>query len=326
MLTDVMIRNAKPKEKLYRLFDGGGLYLEITPAGGKYWRFKYRFIGKEKRLAFGVYPEVSLVEAREKRDKSRKQIANNIDPSEAKKEAKRQLQANTEHSFEIIAREWHEHRKMGWTPRHGTYVLRRLEADIFPVIGFRQINDITAPELLALLRDIEKRGAIEIAHRALQSCGQIFRYAIATGRAERDISPDLRGALKTRKKENYASLEAKELPEFFEKLEAYDGDPQTKLALRFLILTFVRTGELRGARWEEIDFAKAEWRIPAERMKMREQHIVPLCKQALAILEELNTISGYREHIFPNRNKPLTFISENTLLYAIYRMGYQPSN
>lgn len=221
-----------------------------------------------------------------------------------------------------MAIEWHNNKKQQWTERHAVYVLRRIQVDIFPILGSRAINEIKAPELLAVLRLIETRGAIDIAHRVLQTCGQIFRYAISTGRAERDISADLRGALKTRKKENYSHLEAKELPEFLDKLEKYEGDIQTKLALKFLLFTFVRTGEIRGARWEEIDFEKNEWRIPAERMKMRDLHIVPLSKQAMKVLKELHLINGYKEHLFPNRNKPITFISENTLLYAIYRMGY----
>ncbi|AZL16457.1 DUF4102 domain-containing protein [Rickettsiales endosymbiont of Stachyamoeba lipophora] len=321
-LNDITIKHAKPLEKQYRLADGKGLCLLVKPTGSKYWRFRYRFGGKEKEISFGVYPETSLKEARDKCDKTRKLIRANLDPSVVKKEEKIQQQLDTENSLELIAREWHNNQKNSWAERHANYVLRRLEADIFPKLGFKSINTVTPPELLLVLRDIEKRGAIDIAKRALQTCGQIFRYAVATGRAERDISSDLRGALQTRKKEHYSRLEAKELPEFLEKLALYDGDLQTKLALKLLILTFVRTGELRGARWEEIDLEKKEWRIPAERMKMREPHIVPLSNQAIDIIQELKLISGYREHLFTNRNKPLSFISENTLLYAMYRMGY----
>ncbi len=308
-LTDTMCKNVKPEEKSRKLSDGGGLYLEVMPTGSKYWRLKYRYGGKEKRLAFGVYPEISLKEARNKRDKARKLIAEGVDPAQAKKQEKLKHHLNATNSFETVAREWHDHRKVGWTVRHANYVLRRLEADIFSVIGFRAIHEISAPELLATLREIEKRGAIDIAHRALQTSGQIFRYAIATGRAERDISSDLRGALKTHKTSHYARLEAKELPEFFSKLEEYDGDPQTKLALKLMLLTFVRTGELRGAKWEEIDLEKAEWRIPAERMKMRELHIVPLSRQAIEIIKAIEPINGRREHLFPNRNKPMCCIS-----------------
>ena len=321
-LTDVTVKNTKPSVKAKKLSDAQGLYLEVMPNGSKYWRLKYRFSGKEKRLALGVYPEVSLAEAREKRDQARKLLKSGIDPSEARKEEKLQQLANTENSFETIAREWHENQKLSWTPRHASYVLRRLEADLFPALGVSPICNITAPQLLGALRVIESRGAIDLAHRALQVCGQIFRYAIATGRGERDISADLRGALKSRGVTHHAKLEAKELPEFLHKLEEYDGDLQTKIGLKLMLLTFVRTTELRGARWEEFNLEKQEWRIPAERMKMRDPHIVPLSRQALALLEELKPVTGNREHLFPNRNKPMTFISENTFLYAIYRMGY----
>lgn len=322
-LTDTVLRNIKPKEKQYKLTDTQGMYLLVTTSGGKYWRLKYRHAGKEKTFALGVYPEISLKEAREKRDEARKLIANGLDPSQEKKEKRLKQYLHAENSFEKISREWREHQTLRWTKRHAEYVLRRIEADIFPFIGSRPINGIMPPELLAVLRQIEKRGAIDIAHRALQTCGQIFRYAIATGRADRDICADLRGALKTRKKENYARLEAKELPELLGKIEEYDGDFQTSLALKLLLLTFVRSGELRGARWEEIDFEKAEWRIPAERMKMRDPHIVPLSTQALSVLRQLEKIRApSHEHIFPNRNKPMACISENTLLYALYRMGY----
>lgn len=322
MLTDMTAKNAKAQTKLYRLFDGQGLYLEINPNGGKYWRLKYRFAGKEKRLALGVYPEVSLGKAREKQDQARKLLANGIDPSQAKKEARLEQTANVENSFETVAREWHSNQRLSWTERHSDYVLRRLETDIFPALGTRPINEIVAPELLSALRKIELRGAIDITHRAKQTCGQIFRYAVAIGKCDRNIASDLTGALKTRKKTNHACLEAKEIPEFLAKLELYEGDLQTKLALKLTLLTFVRTGEMRGAKWDEFDLSKKEWRIPAERMKMRNQHIVPLSDQAIEIITELKTSNGHREHLFPNRNMPLTFISENTLLYAIYRMGY----
>lgn len=321
-LTDIIVKNLKPKDKQYKVADEKGMFLLVKPNGRKYWRLKYRFANKEKMFALGVYPEISLKNARKKREGVRKQLADGIDPSQQRKLEKLTRHINSENSFESIAREWHDTKKLGWTERHASYVIRRIEADIFPAIGFRPINEITAPELLATVREIEKRGAIDIAHRAMQTTGQIFRYAVATGRAERDITGDLRGALKTRKKKHYAKLEESDLPEFAQKLQNYDGDLQTKLGLELLLLTFVRTGELRGAKWNEFDLSKKEWRIPAERMKMREQHIVPLSKQAIKILKKLEPISGFRDHVFPNRNKPMTFISENTLLYAIYRMGY----
>lgn len=324
-LTDISCKYAKPSEKSRKLSDGAGLYLEVMPNGSKYWRLKYRFAGKEKRLALGVYgdyPKISLKEAREKRDKARKLVQEGIDPSQAKKDLKHQQYIDTENTLRNIACEWHQNQKLSWSEKHSETILRRLEVNIFPALGGKPIHTIKAQELLATLRVIESRDALDIAHRTLQTCSQIFRYAIATGRAERDISADLRGALKTRKKENYNRLEAKELPEFLRKLEEYDGDLQTILGFKLLILTFVRTGELRGARWEEFDFEKAEWRIPAERMKMKELHIVPLSKQSIVILKELQAINGSREYLLPNRNKPSTFISENTLLYAVYRMGY----
>lgn len=273
-LTDIAAKSAKSLDKDYKLSDEKGLYLLIHKNGSKYWRCKYHFADKEKILSFGVYPEVTLKEARDMRDAARKLLREGTDPAENKKEAKRQILIKSENSLESIAREWHANQKPGWTQRHADYTIKRLEADLFPSLGYRAINEISAPELLAAVRTVESRGATDIAHRILQTTGQIFRYAIATGRAERDISSDLRGALKVVKRKHFSSLKEKDLPEFLSKLEVYDGDLQTKLALKLLMLTFVRTTELRGARWAEFDFDKKEWRIPAERMKMREPHIV----------------------------------------------------
>ena len=321
-LTDTQCRNSKPAEKIQRLFDGKGLYLEVTKAGGKYWRMKYRHADKEKRLALGVYPEVSLKDARNKCLAARKQLEQGLDPSHEKKRQKLTEQINIENAFEAVAREWHEGKAESWTPNHARSVIMRLEADIFPPLGFRAINDITAPELLSVIRVIENRGALDISKRALQTCGQIFRYAVATGKAERDITADLKGALKTRKAEHYARLEERDLPEFFQKLAVYDGATQTRLALHLLILTFVRTNEILGAKWEEIDFDKSEWRIPAERMKMRDPHIVPLNAQALALLRQLQPLTGAGIFLFPNANNAAKPISNNTMLFAMYRMGY----
>lgn len=321
-LSNLQCKTIKPDSKPKKFSDGNGLYLEVVPNGSKYWRLKYRYAGKEKKLSLGVYPQISLAEARKKRDEAKKLLIANIDPSAAKKEAKIQQLKIVENAFEKIAREWHEKKLSSWTPRHAIYIMRRLEADIFPPLGHKDIKEITAPELLAALRAIEERGALDIAHRAQQTCGQIFRYAIAIGKADRDISSDLRGALKTFKKGNYARLDARDLPEFMQKLKIYDGELQTKLAMKFLLLTFVRTGELRGAKWDEIDLEKKEWRIAAARMKMREPHIVPLSYQAIEILSKLKEMNFNKEHVFPNRNKPTSFISENTLLYCMYRMGY----
>lgn len=321
-LTDIKVKNAKPTDKQFKLADGEGMYLLVHPNGGKYWRLKYQFAGKEKTLAIGTYPTVSLSEARDKRFIAKKQIAEGIDPSQDKREQKLQRNINSENSFENIAREWHQKNYAKWKTKHAGNILKRLEADIFPVIGFRPISQISATELLSTIQKIEKRGAIDIAHRALQTSGQIFRYAVATSRATRDISADLRGALTPKTTTHHAKLEEDELPEFLRKLDQYEGELQTKLAFKFLILTFVRTIEVRGSRWDEINFDKNEWHIPAGRMKMKEKHIVPLSKQALAILEEMQKLSGNREFIFPSHQSPSKFMSENTLLYAVYRMGY----
>ena len=322
-LTDIIVKNAKPKEKQYKLADEKGMRLLIHPNGSKYWQLKYRFSGKEKLLSLGVYPEVSLKEARDKRDAARKQMQEGLDPSHEKKLSKLTKALSAENSFENIAREWHQKQAARLTERHSEYVLRRLSADIFPHIGFRPINQITAPELLATIHKIEKRGALDIAHRALQTTSQVFRYAIATGRAERDVAADLRGSLTTRKKQNYSRFEEKELPEFLQKLETYHPGTQTYLALKFIMLTFVRTKELRGAEWEEFDFKAAEWRIPAERMKMREKHIVPLSKQALQILKEVRALHNNPKFVFPSSVSPHKMMSENTMLYAMHHMGYK---
>ena len=321
-LTDIQIKSVKPLQKPYKLTDGEGMFLYIHPSGSKYWRLKYRFGNKEKLLALGIYPEISLFMARQKRAEAKELLISGIDPSTYKKEQKLISSLKLGNTFEEIAYDWHSKQKDRWTERYGIHTWKRLKADLFSELGNKSIKDLTALQLLSVLRKVEARGAIEIAHRLLQTTGQIFRYAVAIGKAERDISHDLRGALKTRKKISFKSLKENELPEFLTKLNNYDGELQTKLALMMALLTFVRTTELRGARWEEIDFDKAEWRLPATRMKMRELHIVPLSTQTLLVLKEIQAISGNREFLFPNRNNPQTFISENTLLYALYRMGY----
>jgi len=322
-LTDMLLRNARPKDKAYKLSDGGGLFLQVQPNGNKLWRYGYRFFGKQKLLALGAYPETGLAEAREKHAVAHKQVANGIDPSEAKKDAKRTALLNAANSFESVAREWHEKKCNVLQPRYAGFILRRLEADIFPKIGSRPIKNITVPELLSVLRLIEKRGAVETAHRAMKACGQIFMYGIATGRAERNPAADLQGALQPIKTGHFAYLKEDELPEFLQKLEVYQGMRQCQLAVKLLMLTFVRTAELRGALWSEIDFDKAEWRIPAERMKMKRPHIVPLSKQAVIILKELKLMNGGWQFVFPNPYKPIKCMSENAALNVIYRMGYK---
>ena len=328
-LTDTAIRSAKPKDKTFKLFDGGGLYLEVNPSGGKWWRWKYRFAGKEKRLSFGVYPDVSLKFAREKRDAARQQFAAGTDPAEARK-AERLAQAGAE-SFEAIAREWHAKFSPGWVASHGDRILRRLEKDLFPWLGKRPIAEVKAPELLAVLRRIESRGAQETAHRAMQNCGQVFRYAVATGRAERDPTGDLRGALPPPKEKHHASIiEPKRIGALLRAIDAYEGFFATKCALRLAPLVFVRPGELRKAQWPEIDFEKAEWRIPAARMKMREHHIVPLSHQAVEILRELEPLTNRGvpakpdapRYVFPGARSHVRPMSENAILAALRRMGY----
>ncbi|MBM4298416.1 MAG: DUF4102 domain-containing protein [Deltaproteobacteria bacterium] len=311
------------------MFDAGGLYLEVAPAGGKWWRWKYRFAGKEKRLSFGVYPDVSLKAARERRDAARKQVADGIDPGEARK-AERAAQAGAE-SFEAIAREWHAKFSPGWESSTSDRILRRLVKDLFPWLGKRPIADIKAPELLAALRRIESRGAIESTHRAMQTCGQVFRYAVATGRAERDPTGDLRGSLPRLKVKHHASIvEPKLIAELLRVIDGYQGYFATKCALRLAPLVFVRPGELRHARWSEMDLVKGEWRLPAARMKMREQHIVPLSRQAVEILRELEPLTNRvfpsrpdaPRYVFPSARTHERPMSENAVLAALRRMGY----
>jgi integrase len=322
-LSDAAVRNAKPRTRPYKLSDGEGLFVVVMPSGSKYWRLKYVFAGKEKLLALGVYPGIMLADARDRRAQARKLLAAGTDPAEAKKEAKRAVILKSENTFEAVAREWLDKRKHEWAAITTEVKLGRLERYVFPKLGSQPIADITPPEVLAMLRVVEDRGALETARRAMQMCGQIFMYAIATGRAQRNPVPDLRGALKSPVVKHRSYLKENELPEYLEKLEAYVGDPQTKLALRLLLLTFVRTTELRAAEWAEINWLKSEWRIPAERMKMRALHIVPLSKQAVSVLRELEKLSGNRVLIFPNQHNPATFMSENTMLFALYRMGYR---
>lgn len=321
-LSDIAIRRAKSEPKPYKLSDGDGLFLLVQPNGAKWWRFKYYFEGKEKSLSLGVYPDVGLADARERRSESRKQLAHGQNPSQVRQDDKRHVVLKNTHTFEAVAREWHKSRLNKWTPLHAGKIMRAFEIDIFPTLGARPISEIKAFDLLEAMRKIEARGARETAHRVLQNCGQVFTYAVVTQRVERNPATDLRGALEPVEKKNNPYLKEEELPEFYRRLSVYDGHPQTKLALELLMLTFVRTNELRGAEWSEINWEKADWRIPAERMKMREQHIVPLSTQSLAVLRELQKISMDSKLIFPNIQKATGTISENTLLYALYRMGY----
>ena len=321
-LSEAKIRNAKPESKKYKIADGEGLFLLVLPSGSKYWRLKYYFGGKEKQLALGVYPEVGLAEARNLRAQAHKALSAGNDPGELKKDAKRVAEAKAADRFEVVAREWLDKRRHEWAPSSLRVKLIYLEKYLIPSLGERPISAITAPDILKFLRVIEARGTLDTARRVMQMTGQIFRYGIATGRAERNPVPDLKGALKTPVVRHHAYLNAKELPEFLRALDAYDGTPLTKLALRLLLLTFVRTTELRGAEWKEIDLDDSLWRIPAERMKANSMHLVPLSRQAVGVLRELHKLSGQRQHVFPNGHKPSDFMSENTMLFALYRMGY----
>ena len=248
-------------------------------------------------------------------------LAAGNDPGEAKKEAKRLLIDKHTQTFEAVAREWHQNRLAKWTPLYAKKTLKRMETHVFPKLGTRPIADIATHEVLSVMRKIEENSA-DLAHRQLQICGQIFSYAVITQRATNNPTASLRGALKPVVKKTHAYIKPNELREYLENLEGYEGALQTKLALKFLLLTFVRTSELRGAAWSEIDLDKAEWRIPAERMKMKELHIVPLSRQAVGILKELKPITGQWNYVFPNQHKPSGYMSENTILYALYRMGY----
>lgn len=321
-LSEVKARNAKPKAKPYKIADGDGLFLLITPAGRKYWRLKYYFGGKEKLLALGVYPEVGLADARERRMDARKQLAAGKDPAQEKKESKRRDRLTSANSFEVVAREWLAKQECVWSERYFNTTQWRLETYIYPPIGHRPVADITALDVLEALRELEAKGVLDTMRKVKQVVEKVFMYAIATGRAERNPVPDLRGALKTPVVKHRAYLAEADLPVYLQKLENYDGSVQTRLALRLLLLTFVRTTELRAAQWNEIDWDKAEWRIPAERMKMKELHIVPLSRQAVAAFRELELLTGNRPYVFPNEHNPSNFMSENTMLYALYRMGY----
>jgi integrase len=322
-LSDRQVKQVKPRDKDFKLADEKGMFLLVKKNGSKYWRLKYRFEGKEKMLALGVYPDVSLKDARDKRSDARTLIAKGVDPSEVRKVGKQINKLKAENTFESIAREWWKNQKGSWTESYTDRVMNSFEVDIFPQFGDKPVIDIDPQEVLAAIRKVEGRGALDVSGRLLQRCSRVFRYAIQTGRATLNPAGDLQGVLETRKVIHQPSLPSTELPEFFERLNAYEGTIQTRLALRFLLLTFVRPGELRGAKWEEIDLDAKEWRIPAERMKMNTEHIVPLSKQAISVLETLRPITAQYELVFPGerrRNKP---ISENTLLVALYRMGYK---
>lgn len=323
-LTNVAIKNAKAKAKPYKLAAGKGMYIEIQPNGGKWWRFKYRYLKKENRLSLGVYPEVTIAEAELKRDEYRKLLFNGIDPSAHKKLQNDSKLNNAANSFELVALEWVAKKSNTWSEEYNRNILGSLRLNIFPWLGSRPIADITALELLNVLRRIESRGKLETARRALSSYIQIFAYAVVTQRAERNIANDLKGALIPSKVKHHATIiEPKKIGELLRSIDAYTGSFITLCALKLAPLTFVRPGELRHAEWSEIDLVKREWRIPAEKMKMRIQHIVPLSNQAIKVLKELKPYTGHANYVFHGERTHSSPMSENTINYALRRMGFK---
>ena len=325
LLSAVECKNATSNRAgVRKLHDGDGLYLWIYRNGRKYWRMRYWQAGKEKSLSIGVYPKVTLSDARRKREELRKQLEADLDPSAERKATNLRKKLTAENSFEAVALEWYNKQLHTWVPHHADDVKRRLESNIFPVLGKRPLDQIEAPELLQAIRKIETRGSYDLAHRVLQVCGQVFRYGIATGRCTRNLSVDLRGALTPHVKQHQAAVRSEELPDLLRAIAKYDeiGGKQTRLAMQLLAQTFVRTQELIGAEWVEFDLNNALWIIPAERMKMRAEHVVPLTRQSLAILSELKEISYGSRYVFPGRNRDKP-ISNNTLLFALYRLGYK---
>jgi len=325
--SDLQIRGLKPGNKPYRLpcVTGQGLCLEVATSGGKLWRLRYRFGGKEKLLAIGAYPAVGLADARQRRDEARKLLANGVDPGEFKREQKRAQKIAADNSFEVVAKQWYARWAPAKNAQHAEYTLHRMEVDAFPVIGRKAISALTAADFRDMVKKIEARGALDMAKRVLQSCGQVMRYAVSHDLAERNPVADIKPSeiIRPYKKRNYARVDAKELPNLLRAIDGYVGSPHTRLALQFMALTFVRTSELLGAKWEEVDFDAHQWRIPAERMKMKTEHIVSLSRQALDVLRQLREISYGSELIFPGERKRDQPLSNNTILFALYRLGYR---
>lgn len=319
-LSDLLVRQVKPDSRPKKYSDGRGLLLYVSPSGGKWWRFVYRFEGKQKQLSLGVYPDISLKEARERRDAARNLLANGVDPSENRKAAKAAKATQAENSFETVAREWYAKHQGNWNESHGTRILRRLERDVFPWIGRKPIAAVSAPDLLTVARRIEARGAVETAHRAMQNCGQVFRYAIATGRAERNPAPDLRGALPQVKTTHMAAItDPAKVGALLRTFDAYEGTLIVRCALQLAPLVFVRPGELRKAQWADIDFETAEWRYTVS--KTNTPHIVPLSSQAVAILREVHAATNRSNYVFPSARTRERPMSDNALLAAMRRMG-----
>ena len=320
-LTDLAIRNLKPADKPVRRFAGGGLYLEVAPTGGKLWRLKYRFAGKEKRLALGSYPDVKLADARQRQQEARKVLAAGIDPSEQRRAEKAAGAERAGNSFEVVAREWLG--RQSWVEGYRVKVEAWLLNDVFPYIGGKPVAEVSAPDFLRMARRVEDRGAVESAHRILQNCGQVMRYAIATGRAERNPVADLKGALASPKDRHHAAItDPAEFGGLLRAIDGYSGDAVTRAALKLSALLFVRPGELRHAEWSEISLEKAEWNIPAGKMKMRQAHLVPLARQALTVLRELQPLTGRGKYVFPGARSSKRPMSDNAINAALRRMGY----
>lgn len=323
MISDIQARKAKAQDKPYKLTDEKGLYLYITPQGGKLWRFDYRHEGKRKTLSFGVYPDVSLSDARDKRDDARKLIAAGGDPSAQRKALKAANAERAANSFEVIAREWHQTHMADKTEDHAKRTLTRLEKDVFPWMGARPLADIEALEILAVLRRVEQRGANELAHNVKRTIGQVFRFAIATGRASRNPVPDLQGALKPVVVEHYAAItDPAKIGELLRAVDGYTGELATRCAFRLSFLVMLRPGEVRKAEWQEISLERKEWRIPAHKMKMRDEHIIPLSQQAIEIFEEIRPLTGHGRYVFPSVRTHERPMSENTITGALRRLGY----
>ena len=324
-LSDLKIRKLKPEIKPKKYFDRGGLYLQVNPSGTKCWRIKYRYFDTPKIMAIGTYPEMSLEMARDKLFETKRILRENKDPCTQKKETKRLAKFNSNNTFEAVAKEWHDLNKHKWTPEHASRVWNRMENHVIPVIGKRPISEIHALELLEdIVRKIEKKDKTETSHRVLQTCGAIFRFGILTKRLSYNPAQDLRGALKPHKKQSYPTIQIDEVPEFLKRLEDYKTSELNKLAIKMLMLVFVRQGELRQAQWKHMSFEKKIWCIPAHLMKMREEHIVPLSKQTLDIIEKIKIISGSSEYLFPTQNKirhPI--MSENLINDIIKEIGYK---
>ncbi len=324
-LTDQACKNAKPREKTYKLSDGGGLYLEVTTKGSRLWRLKYRYLNTEKKLSIGAYPLITLAEARDYREQAKKKLLQNLDPSSEKQNKKQNLIAEMSNTFEAMAREWHEHKKAEWSEVNARVVLERLEKDMFPVIGKYPVKSLTHKMVLDLANTIKQRGAHELAKRVVQISKNILQYAIVTGRAEKNVAADLKGLIKNNSTSHHAAIEARELPQFMADL--YDHkvkiNRQTYLAVNLMMLTFVRTGELIKAEWDEIDWKGKQWIIPAKRMKMKKDHIVPLSLQTIEIFKELRQLHNHPHYVFPSRNSHNKHMSNNTILMALDRMGYR---